>query len=67
MQIELNHEEMEILAHLLQERCRELRFEIANTDHRQYKQTLRQRLETLESVLARVETRESQPRSVEVA
>lgn len=67
MQLELNHDEIDILAHLLQERCRELRFEIAHTDHRQYRKSLDHRLEVLESVLARMETKEAPTRSVEVA
>lgn len=67
MQIELTHEEVDILAHLLQERCRELRFEIAHTDHRLYKQSLGHRLEILESVLMRIQSREAPARSVEVA
>ncbi len=67
MQIELTHDEMDVLGHLLQERCRELRFEIAHTDHREYKRSLNRRLEVLESVLGRIVTKETPARSVEVA
>ncbi len=64
MQVEFTHDEVEILAHLLQERARELRFEIAHTDHRLYKQSLNHRLDILEGILARIEPRKQQ---VEVA
>lgn len=67
MQIELTLEEADVLAHLLQERCRELRFEIAHTDHRQYKLSLDRRLEILESVLGHLQPKETPTRSVEVA
>ncbi len=55
MQVEFSHDEAEILAHMLQERTREMRFEIAHTDHRQYRESLNHRLEVLEGILARVE------------
>lgn len=67
MQFELTHDEADILAHLLEGRCRELRFEIAHTDHREYKRSLNYRLEVLESVLARIQPREATARSIEVA
>jgi hypothetical protein len=46
MQIEITPEESEAL--LLQEPCREFCFEIAHTDHREYKRPLVHRLELME-------------------
>jgi hypothetical protein len=54
MQVELDTSEAEVLAQLLQERCRELLFEISHTDHREYRRALEHRLELLEAVLPRI-------------
>lgn len=67
MQIELSEDELEIVGYLLQEHCRELHFEIAHTDNRQYKRSLKHRLEVLESVVARIQPTEASAHSVVVA
>jgi hypothetical protein len=54
MHIDLSPAELEALATLLHEHCRELRFEISHTDHRDYKLSLEHRLEVFQGVLQRV-------------
>jgi len=54
MHIELTEAEVEALATLLQEHCRELRFEISHTDHREFRTSLEHRLEVFEGVLRQI-------------
>lgn len=56
-----------MLAQLLQEHCRELRFEISHTDHREYRHVLELRLEMLEGVLVRITPTAARSSILEVA
>jgi hypothetical protein len=67
MQIEITSEEAEVLALLLKEHCRELHFEIAHTDHREYKRSLLLRLELMESVLERITSKTARASVLEAA
>ncbi len=67
MQIDLTYSEGEMLLQLLDEHCRELRFEISHTDHREYRQVLENRLEMLEGLATRLMPSSSRTSMVEVA
>jgi hypothetical protein len=54
MQLDLNDGETELLRQVLDSAFRELKYEIADTDTRRYKEDLKNRLHVLESVLDRV-------------
>jgi hypothetical protein len=50
--IELNHEQAETLRRTLEVALSSLRFEIAHTDHRDFRDMLRRREQILESLLS---------------
>lgn len=52
--VELSHEEMEILSQVLQNSLATLELEIQHTDHQEYRHLLKQRRETLRTLIARV-------------
>jgi hypothetical protein len=54
MELHLTAEERELLISILERRHRELQKEIPHTDHRDFKQTLRQNENTIESLLNRL-------------
>ena len=56
--LELNDEERTELAHLLQHTVSQLRIEIGHTDHRDFREMLRHRLDVVEGLLHRVEERD---------
>ena len=51
--IQLNSEESELIAELLESERARLMVEIRHTDHRAYRDELRQRLDSVESLLGR--------------
>lgn len=54
MELTLNAEERELLLSILEQHQREMLNEIAHTDHREFKQGLRQNERLLESLLGRL-------------
>jgi hypothetical protein len=54
MELRLNAEEQELLLTILERRHQELLKEIAHTDHREFKQGLRQNEKLLDSMLSRL-------------
>ncbi len=51
MQLDFSSEERELLLQMLQEHQRELLRELAHTDHREFRLSLREKVRTLERVL----------------
>lgn len=51
MELHLSEEERSLLEHILEERYLELRREIFHTDHHDFKRVLKQREQTLETLL----------------
>jgi len=51
MQVDFSFEERELLLETLQEHQRELLRELAHTDHREFRTSLREKVRTLERVL----------------
>jgi hypothetical protein len=54
MELVLNRDEQQLLMELLERRHRELQTEIPHTDHREFKASLRQRENVIESLLGRL-------------
>lgn len=54
MQLTLSVEEQLLLEEVLEERCIALEREIAHTDHRDFRQTLRKNQELIEAMLNRL-------------
>lgn len=54
MDLQLTAEERELLAHILQEKHRELLKEIFHTDHHEFKRLLREREKVLEGILTKL-------------
>jgi hypothetical protein len=54
MELMLTEDEERLLAHLLEERHRELLHEISKTDHHEFRELLRQREALLSAVLAKL-------------
>jgi len=61
MTIDLSAEEMELVLVQLRRRIDELAFEIHHTDKRNYRDELKQGLDTLEKLVKRMEEREPVP------
>jgi len=56
MELKLSAQEQQLLEAILEARYRVLQKEIAHTDHREFKQTLREHEKLIESILARLRT-----------
>jgi hypothetical protein len=56
MDLTLTYEEIELLTGILEQRHRELLKEIAHTDHREFRKSLRSNEKMLESILNRLRT-----------
>jgi hypothetical protein len=56
MELTLSAQEQQLLEAVLEARYRVLQKEIAHTDHREFKQTLRDNEKIIESILARIRT-----------
>ena len=56
MELTLSAQEQQLLEAILEARYRVLQKEIAHTDHREFKQTLREHEKLIESLLARLRT-----------
>jgi hypothetical protein len=56
MELTLSAQEQQLLEAILEARYRVLQKEIAHTDHREFKQTLREHEKLIESILARLRT-----------
>jgi len=56
MELTLSAQEQQLLEAILEARYRVLQKEIAHTDHREFKQTLREHDKLIESILARLRT-----------
>ena len=56
MELTLSAQEQQLLEAILEARYRVLQTEIAHTDHREFKQTLREHEKLIESLLARLRT-----------
>jgi hypothetical protein len=56
MELTLNDEQASLLAEVLHQTYRELRFEIADTDNPDFKRHLQQRRQTLQRILDQVES-----------
>jgi len=56
MELTLSAQEQQLLEAILEARYRVLQKEIAHTDHREFKQTLREHEKLIESILTRLRT-----------
>ncbi len=56
MELRLSAQEQQLLEEILEARYRVLQKEIAHTDHREFKQTLRDNEKLIESILSRLRT-----------
>ncbi|HWH60273.1 MAG TPA: hypothetical protein VN682_21775 [Terriglobales bacterium] len=56
MELKLSAQEQQLLEAILEARYRVLQKEIAHTDHREFKQTLREHEKLIESILTRLRT-----------
>ncbi len=56
MELRLSAQEQQLLEEILEARYRVLQKEIAHTDHREFKQTLRENEKLIESILSRLQT-----------
>lgn len=56
MELRLSAQEQQLLEEILEARYRVLQKEIAHTDHREFKQTLREHEKLIESILSRLQT-----------
>ena len=56
MELTLSAQEQQLLETVLEARYRVLQKEIAHTDHREFKQTLRDNEKIIESILTRIRT-----------
>lgn len=56
MELRLSAQEQQLLEEILEARYRVLQKEIAHTDHREFKQTLRENEKLIESILERLRT-----------
>lgn len=56
MELTLSAQEQQLLETVLEARYRVLQQEIAHTDHREFKQTLRDNEKVIETILARLRT-----------
>lgn len=56
MELRLSAQEQQLLEEILEARYRVLQKEIAHTDHREFKQTLREHEKLIESILERLRT-----------
>ena len=54
IQIELTHEDIDMLREILASHLSELRMEIAHTDNRKLRERLKEREEVMKGVLARI-------------